>query len=159
MATEVMSMGEVVTMYHGFSDRERLQVSSIFRVTNPVLGSWLDTLQNVRNICAHHGRLWNRTLAKIPQLPPMGTHRDWYLPIKFDTRRVFAALTICNYLLDAISPKTSTWPTRIMSLILRDHPRIPLGGMGFPPRWQEVPLWAEAARNVASLPPVPPPSA
>lgn len=148
MATEIMSMGDVATMYRGLCDRDRSEVSEVFGVTNPVFLSWLTALQTVRNICAHHSRLWNRTLAKIPQLPARGTHATWYT-VKFSLNRVFAALTICNYMLTIISPSTSTWPSRVMALILKEHPVIPIRDMGFPSRWQEFPLWVEAAGNVS----------
>ncbi|WP_218118031.1 Abi family protein [Pelistega sp. MC2] len=35
-----------------------------------ILESWLKALNSIRNICAHHSRLWNRKLGiaiKIPQ--------------------------------------------------------------------------------------------
>ncbi|WP_349293799.1 Abi family protein [Marinobacter sp. M3C] len=35
----------------------------------PLLQSWLHTLTIVRNICAHHARLWNRELGIKPELP------------------------------------------------------------------------------------------
>ena len=34
-----------------------------FGATDTVFQSWLIALNGVRNICAHHGRLWNRELG------------------------------------------------------------------------------------------------
>ncbi|WGT25886.1 Abi family protein [Pseudomonas marginalis] len=31
--------------------------------------SWLHTLTTIRNMCAHHSRLWNRELGIRPELP------------------------------------------------------------------------------------------
>jgi abortive infection bacteriophage resistance protein len=95
---ELMSLGNVTTMYQGCDDNVRDLVAAQFGVSNTVFGSWLLALLNVRNICAHHGRLWNRSLAKIPSLPPYKARPEWHQP-PFSTSKVYAALTICNYLL------------------------------------------------------------
>nr|WP_245153128.1 Abi family protein [Xanthomonas oryzae] len=34
-----------------------------------MLKSWLHALTSIRNICAHHSRLWNRELGIRPELP------------------------------------------------------------------------------------------
>jgi abortive infection bacteriophage resistance protein len=140
MVTELMSIGDIVVMYQGCRDAERDPVAAAFGVTSGVFASWLGTLQHVRNICAHHGRLWNRTLVKIPKIPPMRTHPEWFQPVNIGSNRVFVAMTICAYLLKRILP-TSTWATRVKAMI-EDHPNVPIGSMGIPAKWRECPLWA-----------------
>jgi abortive infection bacteriophage resistance protein len=97
MAAELMSLGNVTTMYQGCTDNVRdLVAKHVAGVSNAIFASWLLTLLNVRNICAHHGRLWNRKLAKIPALPAYKTRPEWYQP-HFDSTKIYAAHTICNY--------------------------------------------------------------
>jgi abortive infection bacteriophage resistance protein len=155
VATEIMSFGEVVMMFSGCRDEDQSPVSSYFGVTNPVLVSWLNTLQNVRNICAHHSRLWNRKLVKLPRLPARGTHVSWYAPVSFGNDRIFVFLTVCAYMLNVIS--ATTWPQRVTSLVVNEYPQIPLDEMGFPSNWQQVPLWSSPAGrpppSVAARPP------
>ena len=62
---------------------------------------------HVRNICAHHGRLWNRALMKSPQLPSFHTSQAWYQP-SIDTKKIYAALTVCNFLVNTITRGAST---------------------------------------------------
>jgi abortive infection bacteriophage resistance protein len=142
MAIELMSIGNLVTMFQGSREIEQNAVSSVFGVTNGVFSSWLLTLANVRNICAHHGRLWNRTLGKIPQLPSMKTHEDWYRPVHVGSAKLFTALTIATYLLGIVAPPSS-WAKHVAALLLK-HPTVPAAEMGFPGRWKEIPLWQRA---------------
>jgi len=58
MAVELMSLGNVTSMYQGCTDDVHdLVATHVGGVSNAIFGSWLLTLLNVRNICAHHGRL------------------------------------------------------------------------------------------------------
>ena len=34
-----------------------------------VFASWLRSLNYLRNVCAHHSRLWNRNIVDQPRLP------------------------------------------------------------------------------------------
>ena len=76
MTLEVTSFGTMSILYQylkpGISKRE---VAAVFGVSDTVFASWLHTLVYVRNICAHHARLWNRTLGVRPLMPrhPHGT--------------------------------------------------------------------------------------
>jgi abortive infection bacteriophage resistance protein len=146
MAVELMSIGSVTTMYQGCLDDVQELVARPFGVTNGVFGSWLVTLQHVRNICAHHGRLWNRALVKEPKLPPFRMSPEWYSP-SISITKVYAALTVCNYLLNRItsasSTEPSTWAQRLVA-ILGLHTRVPIAEMGFPARWLDSPLWSNA---------------
>ncbi|MEG0461903.1 Abi family protein, partial [Gordonibacter sp.] len=64
-----MDFGMMLTLYRGASVEVRSYVSEKLGITAKVLESWLVTLNTVRNICAHHGRLWNRTLGTKPMIP------------------------------------------------------------------------------------------
>jgi abortive infection bacteriophage resistance protein len=90
-----------------------------------VLKSWLDALNVVRNICAHHGRLWNRELGYRIMIPGMHKYPEWH--------------TLLQYLLGRVAP-TSKWPVRLQAL-LKDYPAIPIRLMGFPSDWGKSPIW------------------
>lgn len=137
MAAEVMSLGTLLTLYRGsHQDIQRL-VSQPFGVDHSVFQSWLLTLNTVRNICAHHGRLWNREIGTKPKIP----HRldAWQSPVRIPPDRAFATLTICKWSLDRIAPE-SAWSERLHGL-LDESPTIPLHSMGFPDNWRESPIW------------------
>ncbi len=145
MAIEVMSFGTVLTFFRGAPHKVKQSVASAFGMPDIVFESWLLTLNTVRNICAHHGRLWNRENGVKPIIPRLQQFPDWHTPVKVDNNRVFAVLTICRHCLARIAPQ-SQWPVRLRSL-LAEFSMIPLRDMGFPANWSESPLWKEAANG------------
>ena len=40
-----------------------------FGIDEKILSSWIHTLVYIRNLCAHHSRIWNRTLAPYTYCP------------------------------------------------------------------------------------------
>lgn len=137
MATEVMSFGCMLTFFRGcHSDVQRL-VAAPLGVHHNVLESWLLALNVVRNICAHHGRLWNRVLGVRPKIPAKDP--TWHTPVPIGNDRVFAVLTLCKYCLDRLAPQ-SRWPDRLFEL-LRRFPEPPRHEMGFPAHWETCPIW------------------
>jgi abortive infection bacteriophage resistance protein len=142
MACEIMTFGTMLTLYRACHWEIRKSIADRFGITEEVLNSWLLTLNIIRNICAHHGRLWNRQLGvkpKIPRKQPV-----WHQPVEVDNNRIFGVLTICKYCLDIIAPQ-SRWTWRLNDL-LADYTDIPIISMGFPDRWQSCPIWKSQAK-------------
>ena len=142
MATEVMSFGSVLKLLRSSSKQVKNAVAHRFGVAYEVLDSWLWMFNEVRNICAHHGRLWNRELGNKPMIPLAKHHPDWHRPVAIKNHRVFAVLTVSGYCLRRIAPQ-SAWPRRLRAL-LDQHGRVPRKNMGFPDDWLESPLWKDA---------------
>lgn len=140
MAAEVMTFGCMLTLYRGCHGDIKRRVAATFGVHDVVFGSWLLALNTVRNICAHHGRLWNRELGTKPKIPEKAKHPQWHHPIAVNGERVFGILTICKHCLDRIAPQ-SHWSQRWREL-LRAHPYVPRGSMGMPADWEQCPIWA-----------------
>lgn len=143
MATEIMSFGCVLSLWQASSKIVKNRVAATFGVSDEVLRTWFWTLNEVRNICAHHGRLWNRDLGNKPTIPHAKHHPDWHAPVAIPSHRVFAALTICAYSLARLAP-SSHWQERVRKL-LNEHPKIPTKNIGFPDEWLKSPLWQGAA--------------
>jgi len=139
MATEIMTFGHVLTLYRGSSQPIKRAVAAPFKVHDTVLGSWLLTLNTIRNICAHHGRLWNRSLGVRPQIPIARNDPRWHDPVPVTNDRMFGILTILRHCLQCIAPQ-SGWASRFDAL-LNDYSYIPRGSMGFPSNWRECPIW------------------
>lgn len=139
MASEVMTFGCILTMYRGVHPDIRKKVAAPFAVHDVVLGSWLLTLNTVRNVCAHHGRLWNRELGTRPMIPEARKNPQWHTPIEVKNDRIFGIVTICRHCISRIAPQ-SHWPDRWRSL-LTSHPYVPRGSMGVPKNWEQCPIW------------------
>lgn len=139
--TDVLDFTDLSILYAGMKSTDQRAVADWFHVTmhpdaskndrrkwtrNPPLANWLEHLTVVRNVCAHHSRLWNR------QLPPVGTsarirHLDVFNEIPQDQdqiERVLGAICIIAYLLKTISPG-SAWRDEVDSLIKQGFTQLP----------------------------------
>lgn len=139
MAAEIMSFGQLFTMFRNLHRAEQQTLAGQFDLYPPVLESWLHTLNFIRNVCAHHSRLLNRELSISPKLPNQRHKPEWHIPIPISNDRVFVVLTLLRYLMLRIAPNSS-WTQQVLQL-LNNYPEIPLESMGFPADWQSSPLW------------------
>jgi abortive infection bacteriophage resistance protein len=137
MAAELMSFGMVFTLFRGMEKTIKRQVSAEFDVAFKVMESWLSCLNAIRNICAHHGRLWNRVLGVKPLIP--AKNPQWHTPVEVHNDRTFAVLVMLRYMLGVVAPQ-SRWHDRVEVLIVK-YPDIPLPQMGFPQDWRDSPIW------------------
>jgi len=132
-AMEELSLGSISHLFQGLAhDRDRKAIAVRFQVHQKVLGSWLHTLTFIRNICAHHARLWNRELSVPPRWDDAIPTPDGRLGRNVP-RRLFTVIMMLTYLTRQISPDTR-WPARLQAL-LDEYPDIPRTPMGFPDDW------------------------
>ena len=139
MAAEVASFGTLFTFYRYLHLSEQKHVSSKLGLPANVLQSWLFCLNYIRNLRAHHSRLWNRELGIRPLVPDRKNLTEWHVPMTPDNRRTFAVLTLLKWLLRRIAPQ-SQWADRLHGL-LKNYPDIPLNLAGFPSAWDSSPIW------------------
>ena len=139
MAVEIMSFGTILSFFRGLPTTIKQEISSKFNIHDKVLESWLTSLNAVRNICAHHSRLWNRELGYKPIIPVK--NNNWNKPFRIKNNSIFGILSIINYMLDIIIP-SSKWNKRLGTL-LTNFPEIPLKDMGFPKDWKKHEVWKE----------------
>jgi abortive infection bacteriophage resistance protein len=139
MASELMTFGATFTLFRGVNDDIKKDIARDYGIPDRVLESWLRALNAVRNICAHHGRLWNRELGYKPMIPRASKQPQWHNPIRIENNRVFAIVMILKHMMNRIAPQ-SHWPQRFEQL-LEHYPDIPRHPMGFKDRWQQCPIW------------------
>jgi abortive infection bacteriophage resistance protein len=146
MCLELLTIGELSHLYRGMAnnaDKER--IADFFDVHHTVLQSWLHALTYVRNLCAHHSRLWNRDLAVEPGklLKPVG---DWIEPRFENNKRVFYFLCLLKYLLNRANPGNSL--REKLKILFEKYPNIPVQYLGIPSDgngnlldWKLQPIW------------------
>lgn len=138
MTFEVSSFGTLSMMYRWLkAGHARRKVAKFYGLTDTVMESWLHSMVYVRNICAHHSRLWNRKLS-INALIPRRTEKT-FINITTDTKRVYYILSILLYFLQTVNPK-NTFTSRFNSLLSR-YPNVDVSAMGFPRDWQNEMIW------------------
>lgn len=130
MCFELLTIGELSNLYRGLKDKEdKKRIAQFFDLHPTVFTSWLHTLTYVRNICAHHSRLWNKDLAVEPERlkKPVGK----WIGYKFENnKRVFYFLCILKYLLIRVNPNNS-FKERLEHLF-KKYPNIPIQYLGIP---------------------------
>ena len=137
MAVELMTFGAVRRLFKGVSKAHRKAVADSLGIAEVVLASWLDTLNAVRNACAHHDRLWDRSMRMKPKIP--NKDPQWVVPVRIDNGKVFGVLSICRHALRIVAP-ASGWQERLENLFEK-HSAVPIAAMGFPADWKKSPIW------------------
>jgi len=138
---EVMSLGLLSRWYSSLQPKlTRRAIASPYGIDEAVLGSWLQHLLLVRNICAHHSRLWNREFAVTPKIPKRKSQQTSGQFVA-NSRKVYNTLVIILHFLDVISPQHSC-RSRLKTLIAERS--IPVDAMGFPQDWKSRSIWQES---------------
>ncbi len=146
MLTEVMSLGALSIGYQGLLNNQKQgvedkkAVAQHFNLHHKKLGDWLHTLTYVRNICAHHSRLWNRALAIRPDktkdanfLPPITPRND----------RIFYILLMLRHLLRTTG-NGEDWAQQVNHVLEQlAHSGQWRSAIGLPENWKKHPIWKE----------------
>ena len=114
------------------------KVANYFGLSAQVFSSWMVSLVSLRNLCGHHNRTWNRENPLIPA-PLKSPAFPWIDSSTTDLKRIYFRICIIKYLLFTVSPN-NTFTQKLKSL-LAEYPTIDIKAMGFPPDWQNEPLW------------------
>ena len=102
----ILEMGTLLTMFRGLNTDYKRQLAEPFGIHYTVLESWLVAIHVLRNICAHHGRLWNRRIGVTPKLPKNLSEEEPYN--KINDYQLSAHLFIVRKLLETINPSCSS---------------------------------------------------
>jgi abortive infection bacteriophage resistance protein len=140
MTAELISLGQLskwITNLKLRADRQAL--ARPYGIDEKVLGSFIYHAAHIRNICAHHGRLWNKrfTVTMLQPRAPRPLASSLHAPAG---RNIYNTLTTIAYMLGIIAPDAS-WQKRLAQLI-NTPPLVDIGSMGFPAGWQLLPIWS-----------------
>ena len=141
MMVNMMDFGMVFTLYRGAPNLIRKKIASSLGVAPRVLDSWLLAINTTRNICAHHGRLWNRVLGTRALVPRAKNDPRWHEPYEVEADRPFMVLTVLSCLLETIAPGCG-WQAKLLEL-LSTRSAADMERMGFTDGWELCPFWAK----------------
>lgn len=145
MLVNVIDFGTMLTLYKSAPQTIKKTISAELGVPEPILESWLMTLNTVRNACAHHARLWNKRLGVRPKIPRKRKYPEWHEPYEISGDKMFGVLTILSYLLERIAPETR-WRNRLFEL-LASRSQEEMSAMGFAAGWRMCPIWNKHVAN------------
>lgn len=117
---------ELAFEYGPFPLKKR--ISSFYGLSPIVLTSWLRVLSLIRNICAHHERLWNKILPFSISLPKHTTN-DPLIKLfvsvddeNFNSKRIYNPIIAMQYLLNQIGlDEKNSLLFKISALIEKYH--------------------------------------
>lgn len=133
MVAEVLTLGSLSLLYKGLGDSMlKASIASPFGIAAKVMVTWLHSLAHLRNICAHHGRLWNREFSIAPTIP-VHLSATVNAPKRFEGHA-----TVLVEMLRVTAP-TDNWRHDFLALLAR-FPEIDPAAMGFGRSWS-TPYW------------------
>ena len=139
MITEVLSFGNLNYIYSNIANNRLMKrIACYFGLKPQVFTSWLTVLANLRNMCCHHARVWNRDFMLNPA-EPRKTSNAWIDTSKIDKKKIFYRLCIVRYFLSSISPNNNFHEK--INILLTLFPSIDITAMGFSKEWQKDTLW------------------
>ena len=106
------------------------EISAYFGVSPTHLKNWLRHLTQIRNICAHHDRLYNKMFTVHPRL--FAEHR--YL----HAARLFPTFIVLFRLHESLDPARTNLLRQQLGQIVDAHPTVDLKPIGFPENWREI---------------------
>lgn len=129
MAAEILSLGQISKWIGNLPTRDKKKIARPYELHHDIFTAFLHHLSVVRNICAHHGRLWNRRFRirpMLPQRPPLSDAVNAAAP-----DRLHNTIVLLDHMMTVVAPD-SGWRGRL-DAHLGSCPHAPLAEMGFPP--------------------------
>ncbi|PFG28847.1 Abi family protein [Corynebacterium renale] len=149
---EVLDFADISRLYEGLPSRDQHQIAKNLGISIKLdmlsknqqrktkaqspLVRWMEQMTIVRNFCAHHVRLWNKSFMPVSTSALRTLPQFASLP-EGQSERIFGVIVVMDRLLREISPGT-TWSEKISTLIFEDfmtNPLVTPGSMGFPENW------------------------
>ena len=132
VAVEVLSFGSLSKMYSNLKNEDKKKIASdYYGLPYSYFSSWLKTLAHVKNICAHYGRLYNRSLSSSPKLDS----KDKKLELQAD--KIFVVVLIMKKLcLDGREWRTLV--STLAALVEQYSEVVDLELIGFPTEWETL---------------------
>ncbi|MDR1120777.1 MAG: Abi family protein [Dysgonamonadaceae bacterium] len=141
---EVASMGTLSKLYKNLNTNlpERSIIANKMGINSPhVFSGWLESIAYIRNIIAHHSRLWSRTMVKRPGMQLNNPQGAWFSqPLRQgQIDKPFSTISCMVYLCSFLN-RPQDMKREIIDLV-NAYPRVPVYRYGFFNGWQTEPLW------------------
>ncbi len=140
-AIEVWDFGLLSKLFAGMQYKDQQSIAAIYGAPNgQILAQWLRSLNFIRNVAAHHSRLWNINILETSQVPT-----GW--PAELNNTKPFLYFCLMQQLLRVICPNSS-WGKRFNKLLAEDfpvvaHQTISLSDLGAFAGWDRWDLWPQ----------------
>lgn len=115
VAIKVLDFGSLSKLFSGMAHKDREAIAAIYGVpTGKAFAQWLRSFNFIRNVAAHHSRLWNINVVKLSTIP-----EGWSTELK--PSRPFFYFCLIQQLMRLICPNSS-WDQRYKTLLADEFP-------------------------------------
>lgn len=131
VSIEVVSLNLLSKMYSNLKNEDKSKIAKeSYGVPYLYIRNWLHALTMVRNICAHYGRLYNKSLTIKFKLYRDAVNKG----LRNDT--IFTAI----YIMGKLTKDKREWRTLIANLkgLIEQYEKVDISLMGFPVNWEEL---------------------
>ena len=143
---ELASLGTLSKIYYNFKDKKcKKNIAREFNIPQHiVLESWMHLLSIIRNCCAHHARIWNRTFPNAPKMN-VSLRGAWINTEEITNSnkyKIYPILCCIAYWLDSLDYGKAFKDS--LRNLFTEYPQADPHAMGFPKDWQLQPLWRKS---------------
>jgi abortive infection bacteriophage resistance protein len=116
---------------------DKITIADRLNIRMMRLLSWIKSLTELRNLCAHHERIWNHFFRHTPKDVPNDPHQN---------HRFYQQAFVLDEMLRTISPQ-SAWKDRL-KILMQEHNDIPIEKMGFSHDWKSDIFWEIEKKHI-----------
>ena len=127
-AMELFSFGMIAQLFAIMNEADQWAISKQYRLTPEELSALISASVDVRNICAHYGRLYNQVMDDRVILPPKYA--------QYDSDFVFPILLMLK--VPAGGHRVYSDMIRGIAQLEKEYPKAELRLCGFPNDWESV---------------------
>lgn len=144
MIIEVATFGTLSKMYKNLKNQlpQKSAIANDFGLySSREFSNWIEIISLMRNVIAHHSRLWNRSFGK--KMSNIKGHRDLWLNNEFSEmqkKKPYAVACALVYLCKAVSGNNLI-KEKVKALFEVGSQTVPLHKIGLPSNWKSEPLW------------------
>ena len=137
---DLTSFGCLTKLFFNFTDESvKKKIARSYGVPQQeILESWMKAINALRNCCAHHGRVWNRTMPVMPKMPSR-LRQPWIANKPLIANKLYSVLCCLIYWANAIDPQNGL--NQKFKCMLNEYPMVDVAAMGFPESWLEEAIW------------------
>jgi abortive infection bacteriophage resistance protein len=137
---DLTSFGCLTKLFFNFTDESvKKKIARSYGVPQQeILESWMKAINALRNCCAHHGRVWNRTMPVMPQMPSR-LRQPWIVKRPEVANKLYSVLCCLVYWSNAIDAQNAI--VSDFKMLLQQYPMVDDAAMGFPEGWRNESIW------------------
>ena len=127
-AAELFTFGMACSLYDVCQTADKKAIAATYQTKPRYLFTWMLSLSELRNKCAHYNRVYNIPFTKTPALYPADS--------AYISNKLFPLLLVMKHIVG----KRDLWKSFVDNLVklIADYPEAIPAFMGFPGNWEQV---------------------